>query len=212
MIISILNQKGGSGKTTIAVNLARGLQLEGHKVLIIDADSQASARDWYAAGNAELTPVVGIDRPTLEKDIRLFNKDYDFIIIDGPPKLENMAIAAIKCSNIVLIPVQPSPYDIWATEDLVDLIKARQSLANGCPKAAFIISRRIVNTKLGKAIRSVLSEYELPVFTHGTYQRTAYAKTVETGSTVLDTKPNSDAAQEVRAIVAELKEFINDTI
>lgn len=212
MIISILNQKGGSGKTTIAVNVARGLQLEGHKVLIIDADSQASARDWYAAGDAELTPVVGIDRPTLEKDIRLFNKDYDFIIIDGPPKLENMAIAAIKCSNVVLIPVQPSPYDIWATEDLVDLIKARQSLANGCPKAAFIISRRIVNTKLGKAIRSVLSEYELPVFTYGTYQRTAYAKTVETGSTVLDAKPNSDAAQEIRAIVTELKEFINDAI
>ena len=212
MIISILNQKGGVGKTTISVNLARGLQQEDHKVLVIDSDPQASAKDWHAAGDAELIPVIGIDRPTLDKDIRIFSHSYDYIIIDGAPQLENMAIAAIKCSDIILIPVQPSPYDVWATSDLVDVIKARQSIANGIPKAAFIINRQIMHTKLGKEIRGILGGYNFPVFNNGTFQRIIYAKTAATGSTVLDAEPNGEAASEIRKLIIELKEFINEPI
>ncbi len=66
MIISILNQKGGAGKTTISVNLARGLKQDGGSVLLVDSDPQGSARDWHAAGNGELITVIGLDRPTLD--------------------------------------------------------------------------------------------------------------------------------------------------
>lgn len=207
MIIGILNQKGGAGKTTISVNLARALQKEGQKVLLVDSDPQGSARDWHAAGNGELITVVGLDRPTLDKDIKAMANGYDWILIDGAPQLAEMAVSAIKCSDIILIPVQPSPYDIWATEDLVDVIKARQQVTDGCPKAAFVISRQITNTNLGKEIRDVLMGYELPVFKNGTFQRIIYAKTAANGSTVLDTEPNGEAANEIKELIKELKEF-----
>lgn len=207
MIIGLLNQKGGSGKTTISTNLARGLQQEDNKVLIVDSDPQGSARDWHAASNGALITVIGIDRPTLTKDIKAVANGYDYILIDGAPQLADMAVAAIKCSDIVLIPVQPSPYDIWATEDLIDVIKARQQITDGYPKAAFIISRQIKNTNLGKEVRDVLKSYEIPVFENGTFQRIIYAKTAASGSTVLDAEPGGEAANEIRKILSELENF-----
>lgn len=208
-IIAVLNQKGGSGKTTIATNLARALQAGGARVLLVDSDPQGSARDWNAAGDGELLPVVGLDRPTLPKDIRAIEDNHDWIIIDGAPQISDMAAAAIKCAHAVLIPVQPSPYDVWACEDLVDIIKARQNVTDGIPKTAFVISRVIKNTQLGNEIGEALEGYDLPVFKQFTTQRVIYAKSAATGSTVLDAEPNSEAAAEVRALAQELKEFVN---
>jgi len=102
---------------------------------------------------------------------------------------------------------QPSPYDIWATEDLIDVIKARQQITDGYPKAAFIISRQIKNTNLGKEVRDVLKSYEIPVFENGTFQRIIYAKTAASGSTVLDAEPSGEAANEIRKILSELENF-----
>ncbi len=208
-IIAILNQKGGAGKTTLSTNLARALQLDGDKVLLVDSDPQGSARDWNAAANGELLPVVGLDRVTLAKDIQAIQDNQDWLIIDGAPQIAELAVAAIKCADIILIPVQPSPYDVWACEDLVDIIKTRQEVTNGKPKAAFVISRVIKNTQLSKEIGEALEGYNLPVFKSYTSQRVIYPKSAATGSTVLDAEQANEAAAEIRAIAKELKEFIN---
>jgi chromosome partitioning protein len=208
-IIAVLNQKGGAGKTTLSTNLARALQLDGDKVLLIDSDPQGSARDWNAAGNGELLPVVGLDRPTLAKDIQAIQANQDWLIIDGAPQIAELAVAAIKCADMILIPVQPSPYDVWACEDLVDIIKTRQEVTNGKPKAAFIISRVIKNTQLSKEIGEALAGYGLPVFKNFTSQRVIYPKSAATGLTVLDAESSGDAAAEIKAIAQELKEFLN---
>jgi len=207
-VIAVLNQKGGAGKTTIATNLAHALQLEGHKVILVDSDPQGSARDWNAASDGALIKVIGMDRSTLAKDILAVVDNHDFIIIDGAPQIADLAIAAIKCADMILIPVQPSPYDIWACEDLVEIIKARQEITDGKPKAAFVISRVIKNTQLGKEIREALEGYNLPVFKNFTTQRVVYAKSAATGLTVLSTETKEDAANEIRAIANELKEFL----
>ena len=207
-IIAVLNQKGGAGKTTIATNLAHALQLEGHKVILVESDPQGSARDWNAASDGALIKVIGMDRATLAKDIMAVVDNHDFIIIDGAPQIADLAIAAIKCADMILIPVQPSPYDIWACEDLVEIIKARQEITDGKPKAAFIISRVIKNTQLGKEIREALEGYNLPVFKNFTTQRVVYAKSAATGLTVLSSESKEDAANEIRAIANELKDFL----
>lgn len=205
-ILAVLNEKGGVGKTTIATNLARGLQLMGQSAIIIDSDPQGSARDWYAAAKEDntLPPVVGMDRPPLFKNLKHVAQEFAWAVIDGSPRVEELSVASIKVADLVLIPVQPSPYDIWATESLVDLVKTRQELTNGKPAAAFLISRQIVGTKLASEIREALEGYQLPILKSLTSQRVLYAQSAARGSTVLDDEPGGAAAEEIRMLVEEV--------
>lgn len=207
-VVSVLNQKGGSGKTTIATHLARALQLLKHKVLLVDSDPQGSARDWAAVRETQPVSVVALDRPTIDRDLRHLIKK-DFVIIDGAPRASDLAISAIKASSFVLIPVQPSPYDIWAASDLVALVKERIDLTDGQLSAAFIVSRAIKNTKIGSDISQALSGYGLPVFSTRITQRVAYPGTATSGSTVLDDLPTSDASSEIQAMTLELLKFLS---
>lgn len=207
MIVSILNQKGGAGKTTLAINLARCLLLSNQSVILVDSDPQGSARNWHVSSNGDLLEVVGLDRPTIDKDIRKFKLHYDWIIVDGVPQLSDMAIKSVMCSDIILIPVQPSPYDVWAAGDIVDIIKQRQEIVEGKLKAAFVVSRQIVNTVIGKEIRTILEQYEMPIFKAGTYQRVAYSNSVQ-GGTVFESS-SKEAISEIINIKNELMEFAN---
>lgn len=204
--VAMLNQKGGSGKTTIATNLAYALKLGGHRVLLVDADQQGSARDWNEANGGELLPVVGLDRETLPKDLQAVAGGYDWIVIDGAPQIAKLSAAAVRAADVVLIPVQPSPYDIWACADLVDLVSARQEATGGKPKAAFVISRSIKNTRLSGEVAEALKGYGLPVFSAATTQRVAYPTTASRGGTVYD-EGAGEAAREIDAIKEELERF-----
>ncbi|MGL4666481.1 MAG: ParA family partition ATPase [Saezia sp.] len=203
-VIAILNQKGGSGKTTLATHLARALQLDGSDVLLIDSDPQGSARDWAAVKEDQPLSVVGIDRPTIERDIKSV-AHKDFIVIDGAPQAHDLAVSAIKAADIVIIPVQPSPYDIWAASALVDLVKQRIELTDGKLKAAFVVSRAIKGTKIGGEIVEALEGYNLPVLNTKITQRVIYPSSAALGVTVLDLEPDGDAAQEVRQLMNEIK-------
>ncbi|MBD2254956.1 ParA family partition ATPase [Nostoc parmelioides] len=206
-VIAILNQKGGSGKTTIATNLAHALKRDSYTVLLVDSDPQGSARDWNEASGGNIIPVVGLDRETLAKDLQAISQGYDWIIIDGAPQIAKLSAAAVKAADLVLIPVQPSPYDIWACADLVDIIAARREVTNGKPQAAFVISRAIKNTKLSGEISSALSDYGLPVLKAGTTQRVVYPTTAAEGLTVFS-DPGSDAAREINTLKKEVLEVL----
>ncbi len=205
IVIAVLNQKGGSGKTTIATHLARALQIDGADVLLVDSDPQGSARDWAAVREDQPLTVVGIDRPTIERDIKNIARK-DFVVIDGAPQAADLAVSAIKAASFVLIPVQPSPYDIWATADLVELVKQRIEVTDGKLQAAFVVSRAIKGTRIGSEVAEALVGYDLPILESRITQRVSYPSTAAAGTTVMDTEPTGDAAAEVRALAAEVKQ------
>ena len=207
-VVAILNEKGGCGKTTIATNLARSLQLEGYNTIIVDSDVQGSARDWAAASSKDVPAAIGMDRPTLHRDISKVAESADFVVIDGAARAEKMQISAIKAADLVLIPVQPSAYDIWSSETVVDLVQARQSIA-GKPLAAFVISRQIVGTNIAGEAQDALESFGLPVLDGRTAQRVAYAEAAGTGLSVIDESPNSKAAAEVKQITTDVLALLN---
>ena len=208
-IISVLNPKGGSGKTTISTNLARSLHERGFRVLLVDSDPQGSARDWHAANDTNPLPLIALDRANNIKSLTDLAQNYDYVVVDGAAKLEDIIAASIKVSDVVLIPVTPSPYDLWAASDLVDFIKARQEVTNGLPAASFIISRAISGTKLGDEIVAALSEQGLNVFPTHITQRQVYPQTASEGQSVFDAK-NSDARSEMDALTTEILKFIEE--
>ena len=210
MIISFLNQKGGVGKTTLAVHAAAGLALEGLNVILVDADPQGSALDWMAARQKPpLFPVVGMPRPVLHRQVPRLAAGVDAVVIDGPPSLANIARSAMLASDLVLIPVQPSPYDVWAVGDLIELV-GEARIDHDHLDARFVVSRRIANTVIGRDVTAALGEWPVQVLETHITQRVAFAESAATGLAVMETSPGSVAAMEIRALVAEVSALTAD--
>ena len=204
-VVAILNQKGGVGKTTISTNVAHRLHTLGFDTLLVDADPQGSARTWSAEARENSFPVIGLDRDNLPIELFKMSEMFEWVVIDGAPQLRRMSAATITAADVVLIPVQPSPYDIWATEDLVDLVKARQDVRPEL-KAAFVVSGAIKKTKLGGEVREALAQFELPVFVAGTTRLVHYPTTAASGQTVYAMETHQ-ACKEINDITAELIQF-----
>lgn len=208
MIIALLNQKGGVGKTTLAVHLAEVLSRLDKSVLLVDADPQGSALDW-ASNRPDETPrfpVIGLPKPTLHRELPAIAKNHDFVLIDGPPRVNELARAAIMASDVVLIPVQPSPFDVWAAKEIVDLLQEASVFKENI-KSAFVINRKIVNTAIGRDVVEALSSYPVPVLKTSIGQRVAFAESAAQGLTVLQTDPSGPASQEIVSLASELLEL-----
>jgi chromosome partitioning protein len=152
MILGVLQQKGGVGKTTISLNLAGSYAKDGLRVLLVDADPQGSALAWSSVRErAPLFSVIGMPKPTLHKELPAIARDYDVTIIDGAPRVTELARSAILACDQILIPVQPSPFDIWSCSDIVGLITEAQQFRPDI-KAAFVISRQIAKTAIARDV------------------------------------------------------------
>lgn len=209
MIVGILNQKGGVGKTTLSVNLAAALARNEKRVLLIDADPQGSALDWAAARqDAPLFSVVGLPRPSVHKEIGTLGRGYDHVIIDGPPRVTELARSAIMASDLILIPVQPSPYDVWAAQEVIKLI-AEASVYKEKLKSCFVINRKIANTAIGRDVGEALASYETDVLQSTIAQRVVFAEAVAQGKSIFEIDGAAKAAQEIQAVTDELMRYVN---
>lgn len=216
MIISILNEKGGVGKTTIAINLAYFLStLNQGKVLLVDADKQASISDWSRQSEGKYINIMRMDHPSIEHELPKQKENYSFIIVDGPGSLSEITKAINRCTDVIIIPVTPGPLEYFALEALIQLIKDRQQVnmekkppIDG-PKAAFLINRARPNLRIFKRLRSGLMEYDIPTFSSNIIDRITYAETIEEGRTIYQGK-DKKAKEEFRSFVSELEEFVNE--
>ena len=165
MRIAVVTQKGGAGKTTLATNLAVALAVDGGKVLLIDADRQRTALDWFAVRsegggyNGKVT-VVGIDNDTIHKQIANLAAGYDHVIVDGPPRAEKVDRSAMMAADFVLVPVQPSSADVWAAETTIKVIEEARTFRPEL-RAALVVNRKSPNTVLGNAILDLLARVPL---------------------------------------------------
>jgi len=174
--IALVQQKGGVGKTSLAIHAACNLAAMGNSVLLVDMDQQGSIVAWY--DNASSMP----DKLSVSVCNRAEDLDdlegFDYAIIDTPGRLSAAVLA--HCEAVVL-PVVPSPLDIWAAADSVHLVKEQQAKTPTL-KAALVVNRMQTNTRLGREVFEVIQGYELPLFPRPVRQRTVYATTLATGN------------------------------
>jgi chromosome partitioning protein len=210
-VICLLNQKGGVGKTTLALNIAASFALAGDAVLYVDADPQANALDWSAVRQQPpLFNVVGMPRNTLHTQLPTLGAKYDWTFIDGPPLAGDVAKSAILASDLIIIPVQPSGADKWSTKRILDLITEARFYKPRL-NAVITVNRKIVGTAIGKHFgEEFQADYpDFPVMRTEIGQYVAFAEALTTGSTVLEMDPKSNAARQIHALVDELKEVLS---
>ncbi|MFN3438206.1 MAG: ParA family partition ATPase [Acidovorax sp.] len=210
-VIALLNQKGGAGKTTLATHLAGELAMAGSRVTLLDADPQGSALDWAQRrlqnGKRRLYGVFGLARDSLHQEAPQIALEADYVVIDGPPRVAALARSALLAADLVLIPVQPSAYDVWASHEMVALI-AEARVFRPQLRAAFVINRRVVGTVIGREARAALADQPFAALQTEVSQRIVFADSVAAGRLACEAAPKCAAAREIAALAQAVQEML----
>jgi chromosome partitioning protein len=204
LIVTLAQQKGGSDKTTVAAHLAVAYAVAGHAVAILDVDPQGSLGEWFERREARLGEgETGLAFRTASgwgarREARNLSRDYEIVIVDTPPKSDLELRPAIEAASVIVIPVQPTPVDLWATEPTLAMIARAE-------KASLLVLNRVVRrTLLTGEIAAAVGQLGHAVADAQLGSRVAFAASIGEGRTVLETAPSGPAAAEVDALAREV--------
>jgi len=205
-IFSVSNQKGGSGKTTLSMNLAAGLSKRG-RTLVIDADPQGSASQWSGSASGERPFPVSVISVSgnLAHEVNRFSRDYDYVVIDCPPTLETENTSkAMVAADTVLIPVLPSPVDLWASVRLANTIEQIKQIKPRL-KARIVINQLEPRSALSRAMKEALEEFDIPALNSGLRRRAIYRNVAIEGRSVYCTgRQGQPAVDEIERMIEEV--------
>ena len=207
-VIAIAQRKGGSGKTTLAAHLGVTWAAAGHSVALLDTDPQGSLAQWYRRRAERLAPGrAGLEFAAVTGwraagEIMRYARDHDIVLVDSPGSAEGDVRTTIRAAGLVLVPVQPSPPDVWATLPTLDM--AQQE---GVP-ALLVLNRVPARASLTAAMRERLAAYDVGLATIGIGNRVALAAAFAEGWGIGESAPVSTAASEIAALAAEVLELL----
>jgi len=193
--ISIISQKGGAGKTTLALNLAGAAEEAGFRTVIVDLDPQASAKGWHDHRQREAPVVISAQAARLS-EVLATASDHgaDLCIIDTAPHSETAALAAARAADLILIPCRPAILDLRAIASSVDLAQLAKK------SAVIVLNSAQPRGSLADDAEKAIASYGLPVAPVRITQRAAFIHSLTAGQTVIEYEPAGAAAEEIRAL------------
>jgi chromosome partitioning protein len=203
-VFTVAQQKGGAGKTTLVAHLAIAFAQSGRTVATVDIDPQASLSRWVEAREA----AIGDNAPAITHrqitgwrtaaEVERLARDHDIVVIDSPPHMETEARIAVRSAQLVIVPVQPSPMDFWATRPTIEMAMQEKR------PMMVVLNRVPPRAKLADALIAQIDELGAPVAEARIGNRVALASALMSGKSVTESDRSSRAAEEVRALAEEI--------